>query len=81
MPGTVQANSRVALDMPRQVMPSVFLWRTAMAIVTAGGRGAFARHRCLICIIIHSYKTMLWNIKTKDESTICLLPCLELVLI
>ncbi len=60
-------------------MPSVLLQRTAMAIKTAGGWGAFSHHRCLICIIIHSYKTMLWSIKTKYELTICLLLCLELV--
>jgi hypothetical protein len=36
--------SRVALDMPHWVMPSVLLQRTAIAIKTAGGRGAFVRH-------------------------------------
>jgi hypothetical protein len=71
--------SGVALDMPHRAMPSVLLRRTAVAIKTAGGRGAFVRHRCLSCIIIHSYKTMLWSIKTKDELTICLLLCLKLV--
>ncbi len=59
--------SRVALDMPHWAMPSVLLQRTAVAIKTAGGWGAFVRHRHLVCIIIHSYKTMLWSIKTKDE--------------
>jgi hypothetical protein len=29
--------SGVALDMPHRVMPSVLLWRTAVAIKTAGG--------------------------------------------
>jgi hypothetical protein len=29
--------SGVALDMPHRAMPSVLLWRTAMAIETAGG--------------------------------------------
>ncbi len=61
--------SRVALDMPHQAMPSVLLRRTTVAIKMAGGWGAFVRHCCLICIIIHSYKTMLWSIKTKDELT------------
>jgi hypothetical protein len=71
--------SGVALDMPHWAMPSVLLRRTAVAIKMAGGQGAIVRHRCLVCIIIHSYKTMLWSIKTKDELTICLLLCLELV--
>ncbi len=61
--------SGVALDMPHRAMPSVLLRRTAVAIKTAGGQGAFVCHRCLICIIIHSYKTMLWSIKTKNELT------------
>ncbi len=61
--------SGVALDMPHQAMLSVLLWRIAMAIKTAGGRGAFVRHCHLVCIMIHSYKTMLWSIKTKDELT------------
>jgi hypothetical protein len=72
--------SGVALDMPHWAM-SVLLQRTAVAIETAGGRGAFVHHCCLVCIIIHSYKTMLWSIKAKEESTICLLLCLELVCI
>jgi hypothetical protein len=71
--------SRVALDMPHWVMPSVLLRRTAVAIEMAGRQGAFVCHRRLICIIIHIYKTMLWPIKTKDELTTCLLLCLELV--
>jgi hypothetical protein len=37
--------SGVALDMPHWAMPSVLLWRTAKAIETAGGRGAFVHHR------------------------------------
>ncbi len=61
--------SGVALDMPHQAMPSVLLRRTAVAIKMAGGWGAFVCHCCLVCIIIHSYKTMLWSIKTKDELT------------
>ena len=61
--------SGVALDMPHWAMPSVLLRRTAMAIETAGGRGAFVRHCRLVCINIHSYKTMLWSIKTKNELT------------
>jgi hypothetical protein len=36
--------SKVALDMPHWVMLSVLLWRTAMAIETAGGQGAFVHH-------------------------------------
>ncbi len=35
----------VALDMPHWEMPSVLLQRTAVAIETASGRGAFVRHR------------------------------------
>ncbi len=71
--------SGVALDMPHRVMPSVLLQLTAMAIEMAGRWGAFVRHCCLACIIIHSYKTMLWSMKTKDKLTLCLLLCLELV--
>jgi hypothetical protein len=37
--------SGVALDMPHRAMPSVLLRHTAVAIETAGGRGAFVRHR------------------------------------
>ncbi len=37
--------SGVALVMPHWAMPSVLLWRAALAIETAGGRGAFVRHR------------------------------------
>ncbi len=73
--------SGVALDMLHWAMPSVLLRRTAVAIEMAGGWGAFVYHRRLVCINIHSYKTMLWSIKTKDELTICLLLCLELVCI
>jgi hypothetical protein len=69
----------VALDMLHWAMLSVLLRRTAVAIKTAGGQGAFVCHCRLVCIIIHSYKIMLWSIKTKDELTICLLLCLELV--
>ncbi len=36
--------SGVALDMPHWAMPSVLLRRTAVAIKTAGKRGAFVRH-------------------------------------
>jgi hypothetical protein len=36
--------SRVALDMPHWVMPSVLLRRNAVAIETAGGQGAFVCH-------------------------------------
>jgi hypothetical protein len=40
--------SGVALDMPHRAMPSVLLRRTAVAIKTAGGQGAFVRH-CRFC--------------------------------
>jgi hypothetical protein len=33
--------------MLHQAMPSVLLWRTAVAIETAGGQGAFIPHRQL----------------------------------
>jgi hypothetical protein len=36
--------SGVALDMPHWAMPSVLLRRTAVAIKTAGGQGAFVHH-------------------------------------
>ncbi len=68
--------SGVARDMPHWVMPSVLLRRITVAIKMAGGWGAFVYHRCLVCNNIHSYKTMLWSIKTKDKLTICLLLCL-----
>jgi hypothetical protein len=42
------ADSGVALDMPHWAMPSVLLRRTAVAIKTAGGQGAFVRH-CQFC--------------------------------
>jgi hypothetical protein len=61
--------SGVALDIPHWAMPSVLLRRTAVAIETAGVQGAFIRHRRLVCMNIHSYKTMLWSIKTKEELT------------
>ncbi len=61
--------SGVALDMPHWAMPSVLLRRTAVAIKMVGRRGAFVRHCRLVCINIHSYKTMLWSIKTKNELT------------
>jgi hypothetical protein len=37
--------SGVALNIPHQAMPSVLLRRTAVAIKTAGGGGAFVCHR------------------------------------
>ncbi len=40
--------SGVALDMPHWAMPSVLLRRTAVAIKTAGGQGAFVHH-CQFC--------------------------------
>jgi hypothetical protein len=61
--------SGVALNIPHWAMPSLLLRRTAVAIKTAGGRGAFVCHRRLVCINIHSYKTMLWSIKTKNKLT------------
>jgi hypothetical protein len=36
--------SGVALDMPHQAKLSALLWRTAVAIETAGRQGAFIRH-------------------------------------
>jgi hypothetical protein len=36
--------SRVALNMTHWAMLSLLLWRTAVAIKTASGRGAFIRH-------------------------------------
>jgi hypothetical protein len=59
--------SRVALNMPHWAMPSVLLRRTAVAIETANNGGAFICPRHLFRIIIHSYKTMLWSIKTNAE--------------
>jgi hypothetical protein len=71
--------SGVALDMPHWAMPSVLLRHTTMAIETTGKQGALVHHCRLVCIIIHSYNTMLWSIKNKDQLTLCLLLCLELV--
>ncbi len=59
--------SGVSLDMPHGTIPSLSLRHTAVAIKTVGGLGAFVCHCCLIWIIIHSYKTMLWSIKTNAE--------------
>jgi hypothetical protein len=60
--------SRVALDIPHWAMPpSVSLRCTAVAVKTAGRGGAFVRHRCLFYIIIHSFKAMLWSIKTNNK--------------
>jgi hypothetical protein len=59
--------SGVALDMPHQAMPSVLLSRTAEAIKMANNRHAFVRHCRLFCMIIRSYKTMLWSIKTNTK--------------
>ncbi len=61
--------SQVALDMLHWAMCFVPHRHTAVAIEMAGGWGAFVCHCHLVCIIIHSYKTMLWAIKTKDELT------------
>ncbi len=42
--------SGVAVDMPHWAMPSVLLWRTAVAIEMAGGWGAFVcHHRFFVC--------------------------------
>ena len=71
--------SGVALDMLHRAMLSVLLWRTAVAIETAGRQGAIVCHRCLICIIIHSYKTMLWSIKINRELDYSSLICYQLV--
>jgi hypothetical protein len=59
--------SRVALDMSHWAMLSVLLRRTAVATKMAGGQGAFAPHRCIFSMIIHSYKTMVWSITTNTE--------------
>jgi hypothetical protein len=40
--------SGVALDLPHWAMPSVLLWRTAVAIEMAGGQGSFVHH-CQFC--------------------------------
>ncbi len=59
--------SRVALGMPHWAIPSVLLRCTAMAIKMANDGGAFVCHRRLFCMIICSYKIMLWSIKTNTE--------------
>jgi hypothetical protein len=59
--------SGVALDMPHWAMPSVLPRCTAMANEIAKNRGAFVWHCRLFCMIIRSYKTMLWSIKTNAE--------------
>jgi hypothetical protein len=43
--------SGVAVDMPHWVMPSVSLRRTAVAIKTAGGGGAFFCRHHLFCLL------------------------------
>jgi hypothetical protein len=62
--------SGVALDLPHRAMPSVLLQRTAMAIKTAGGQGAFVRHRRFCHQQLPSPKTMLWSTKTKIKTAI-----------
>ncbi len=59
--------SGVALDMPHQAMPSVLLQHTPVIIETANNGGAFVCHPRLFCMIIRSYKTMLWSIKINAE--------------
>jgi hypothetical protein len=59
--------SKVALDMPHWAIPSVLPRGTTVAIEMANDRGAFVRHCRLVCMIIHSYKTMLWSIKTSAK--------------
>jgi hypothetical protein len=59
--------SRVALGMLHRAMLSVLLWHTAVAIEMANDGGAFIHHRQLFCMMIRSYKTMLWSIKTNAE--------------
>jgi hypothetical protein len=54
--------SGVALDMPHWAMPSVLLRCTTVTIKMANNGGAFDHYCCLFCMIIHSYKTMLWSI-------------------
>jgi hypothetical protein len=58
--------SGVALDKPHWVM-SVLLRRTAVAIKIANSGGSFVRHCHLFCMILHSYKTMLWSIKNNAK--------------
>jgi hypothetical protein len=62
--------SGVALDMPHGAMLSVLLWRSAMAIEMANNGSAFAHRCCLFCIIIHSYKTILWSLKLMPSYNI-----------
>ncbi len=59
--------SGVALAMPHLEMPSVLLWHTVVAIQMANKGGAFVHHHRLFCMIIRSYKTMIWSIKTNPE--------------
>ncbi len=59
--------SSVALDMPHRAMLSALLQRTVVAIKMARDGGAFIWHIRLFCMIIRSYKTMLWSIKTNAE--------------
>jgi hypothetical protein len=56
-----------ALDMLHWAMLSVLPRRTTVAIEMANNGGAFVRHRRLFCMIICSYKTMLWSIKTSAK--------------
>ncbi len=56
-----------ALDVLHQEMCTVLHPCLPMATKMANNRGAFV-HLChLFCVIIHSYKTMLWSIKTNPE--------------
>ncbi len=61
---------RVALDMSHWAMPPVLLWRTATAIKMANNEGAFVCQCRLFCMIIRSYKTMLWTLKLNSSCNI-----------
>jgi hypothetical protein len=60
-------DSGIALDILYWGMPSGSPRRTNVAIEMANNRGAFDCHCRLVCMIIRSYKTMLWSIKTSAE--------------
>ncbi len=59
--------SMVALDITHWIMPFILLRCTAMVIKISTSGGAFVCHCLLVCIIIHSYKTILWSIKTNAK--------------
>jgi hypothetical protein len=59
--------SGAALDMPHWAMLYVLTQCTAVSNKMTNNGGALVCHHRLFCMIIRSYKTMLWSIKTNAK--------------